>query len=155
MSSLNKVQIIGRLGQDPESKFMPSGEAVCNLTVATSESWKDKNTGEKREATEWHRVTMFGKLAEIAVQYLTKGSLVYLEGKNKTRKWQAQDGSDRYTTEVHCHEMKMLSSKPDGAQQSGNSAPAQQRQQQPAQQRQAPAQQQPQNFDSFDDDIPF
>lgn len=100
MSSLNKVQIIGNVGQDPEVRAMPNGELVANLSIATSESWKDKQTGEKKERTEWHRVCLFGKLAEIVHQYVAKGTKLYIEGQLRTRKWQAQDGSDRYSTEV-------------------------------------------------------
>ncbi len=97
---INKVILIGNLGMDPEVRYMPSGDAVANLRIATSESWRDKTTGEPQERTEWHRVVIFGKLAEIAGQYLRKGSKVYVEGRLQTRKWQAQDGQDRYTTEV-------------------------------------------------------
>lgn len=100
MRGINKVILVGTLGQDPEVKFMPSGGAVCNISVATSESWKDKNTGEQKEKTEWHRVVIFGKLAEIAGEHLRKGSHVYLEGQLQTRKWQDQSGNDRYSTEV-------------------------------------------------------
>jgi len=143
MAGVNKVIIIGNLGKDPEVKFMPSGEAVANITVATSESWKDKQTGEQKEKTEWHRVVMFGKLAEISGEYLKKGSKVYLEGKLQTRKWTNQQGQDQYTTEIVLQGfngvMQMLDSKPQGQQ-----APVQQ-QQAPAQQggfqQQAPAQQ--------------
>ena len=150
MASVNRVTIIGNLGKDPETRYAPSGDAVTNITVATTETWKDKATGEKREATEWHRVVFFGKLAEIAGQYLKKGSQVYLEGKLKTRKWQDKDGAERYTTEINADEMKMLGSKGDGQQ----SEP--QRQQQAPQRPQAP--QKPASgggFDSMDDDIPF
>ncbi len=98
--SINKVILVGNLGNDPEIRYMPNGEAVANFTVATSESWRDKTTGEQREKTEWHRVAVFGRLAEIAGEYLKKGSQVYIEGKNSTRKWQDQSGQDRYTTEV-------------------------------------------------------
>lgn len=105
---VNKVIIVGNLGQDPETKFMPSGGAVTNITVATSETWKDKQTGEKKESTEWHRVVFFNRLAEIAGEYLKKGSKVYLEGSLKTRKWQDQNGNDRYTTEIVAKEMQML-----------------------------------------------
>ncbi len=97
---VNKVILIGNLGMDPEVRYLPSGSAVANLRIATSESWRDKATGEPQERTEWHRVTLFGKLGEIAGQYLRKGSKVYIEGKLRTRKWQGQDGQDRYTTEV-------------------------------------------------------
>ena len=149
MASVNKVTIIGNLGKDPETRYAPSGDAVTNITVATTETWKDKATGEKREATEWHRVVFFGKLAEIAGQYLKKGSQVYLEGKLKTRKWQDKDGADRYTTEINADELKMLGGKGDG------------QQSEPQRQQQAPQRQQAQKpasgggFNEFDDDIPF
>ncbi len=99
-SGINKVILIGNLGKDPEVKYMPSGDAVANITLATSETWNDKSSGEKKEKTEWHRVVFFGKLAEVVGQYLKKGSKIYVEGKLQTRKWQGQDGQDRYTTEV-------------------------------------------------------
>jgi single-strand DNA-binding protein len=105
---VNKVIIIGNLGQDPELKYMPSGGAVCNISLATTESWNDKSTGEKQEKTEWHRVVFFRKLAEIAGEYLRKGSQVYVEGRLQTRKWQDQSGADRYTTEIIASEMQML-----------------------------------------------
>ena len=100
MAGVNKVIIVGNLGKDPEVRFMPNGGAVANITVATSDSWKDKQTGEQKEKTEWHRVVMFGKLAEIAGEYLRKGSKVYLEGSLQTRKWTNQQGQDQYTTEI-------------------------------------------------------
>ncbi|MGA1008890.1 MAG: single-stranded DNA-binding protein, partial [Sedimenticolaceae bacterium] len=105
---INKVILVGNLGQDPEVKYMPNGNAVCNITVATSESWKDKNSGEMQERTEWHRVVFFRRLAEIAGEYLKKGSQVYLEGRLQTRKWQDQQGQDRYTTEIIADNMQML-----------------------------------------------
>jgi single-strand DNA-binding protein len=105
---VNKVIIVGNLGQDPETRYMPSGSAVTNFTVATNESWKDKQTGEQKDRTEWHRVAMFNRLAEIAAEYLRKGSQVYIEGKLRTRKWQGKDGNDRYTTEIIADEMQML-----------------------------------------------
>ena len=105
---IDKVIIIGNLGQDPDTKAMPSGMTVCNLRIATSESWKDKQTGEMKEQTEWHSVAMFGRLAEIAGEYLRKGSQVYIEGRLRTRKWQDKQGNDRYTTEVVANEMQML-----------------------------------------------
>jgi single-strand DNA-binding protein len=121
MAGVNKVIVLGNLGKDPEVKFMPSGSAVANLTVATSETWKDKQTGEAKEKTEWHRVAIFGKLAEIAGEYLKKGSKVYLEGSLQTRKWQNKEGQDQYTTEVVVQGfngvMQMLDGKPQGAQQ--------------------------------------
>ena len=125
MAGVNKVLLIGRLGQDPECKFLPSGGAVTNVTVATSEAWKDKNTGEKQERTEWSRVVFFNKLGEIAGQYLKKGSKVYIEGSLRTRKWQGQDGTDRYTTEIVASEMQMLDGRGDSGQSSGGSQPAQ------------------------------
>ena len=111
MASVNKVILICNLGKDPETRYAPSGDAICNITLATTDNWRDKATGEKREATEWHRVVFFGKLAEIAGQYLRKGSQVYVEGSLRTRKWQDKDGQDRYTTEIRADEMKMLGSR--------------------------------------------
>jgi single-strand DNA-binding protein len=108
---VNKVILVGNLGQDPEVRYMPNGDAVANLTVATSEEWKDKNTGEKVEKTEWHRVVFFKRLAEIAGEYLKKGSKVYIEGQLQTRKWADQSGQDRYTTEIKGQSMQMLDSK--------------------------------------------
>jgi single-strand DNA-binding protein len=108
MASVNKVILVGNLGKDPETRYMPNGDQVTNVTIATSETWKDKSSGEQKEATEWHRVVFFRRLAEIAGQYLKKGSQVYIEGRLRTRKWQGQDGQDRYTTEIHADEMKML-----------------------------------------------
>ncbi len=145
---VNKVILIGNLGQDPEVRYMPNGGAVCNITVATSETWKDKNTGENQERTEWHRVVMFRRLAEIAGEYLKKGSKVYLEGRLQTRKWQDQQGQDRYTTEIVADEMQMLDSRGGGSTDF-----------RPAQSNAAPQQsQQPQNApvdNGFEDDIPF
>ena len=112
---LNKVTLIGNLGADPEVKFMPNGDSVATINVATSKSWKDKATGEKKTSTEWHRVVFFRKLAEIAGQYLKKGSQVYIEGSLRTRKWQGQDGQDRYTTEIVADELQMLGGRPDNA----------------------------------------
>ena len=105
---INKAIIVGNLGVDPETRYMPSGAAVTNIRVATSEQWKDKQTGEQQERTEWHRIVFFGRLAEIAAEYLRKGSQVYIEGSIRTRKWQGQDGQDRYTTEIVANEMQML-----------------------------------------------
>src|SRR5512147_1024019 len=105
---VNKVILVGNLGKDPETRYMPSGSAVTNLTLATSESWKDKQTGEAQERTEWHKIAMFGRLAEIAAEYLRKGSQVYIEGKLRTRKWQDKEGKDRYTTEIIARDMQML-----------------------------------------------
>ncbi|MCG6970379.1 MAG: single-stranded DNA-binding protein [Gammaproteobacteria bacterium] len=147
---INKVILIGNLGSDPEVKFMPSGDAVATLSLATSESWKDKNTGEQVEKTEWHRVVMFKRLAEIAGEYLKKGSKVYVEGRLQTRKWQGQDGQDRYTTEIVANEMQMLDSRGGGTG-NFNQAPASSNTNANAQPQSAPAG----GFDDFDDDIPF
>jgi single-strand DNA-binding protein len=149
---INKVILIGNLGKDPETRYMPSGGAVTNVTLATSESWKDKNTGEQQERTEWHRVVFFNRLGEIAGEYLRKGSKVYIEGSLRTRKWQGQDGQDRYTTEIVANEMQMLDSRGgsasfDAPQSQG--APRSQPSPAPAS---APASM-PDN--DFDDDIPF
>lgn len=116
---INKVIILGNLGNDPETRYMPNGNAVTNLSIATSESWKDKNTGQMQEKTEWHRVVFFNRLAEIAGEYLRKGSKVYIEGSLRTRKWQDQSGNDRYTTEIVASDMQMLDSKGEGGAQSG------------------------------------
>lgn len=149
MSGINKVIILGRLGQDPEIKYMPNGNAVANVSVATSEKWKDKDTGQVNERTEWHRVVLFGKIAEIAGQYLKKGSQAYFEGTLRTRKWQDNQGQDRYSTEIVVDmkgTMQMLDS--------GQQQPQQRQAPQQAQQRPAP-QQPAQGFDDFEDDIPF
>jgi single-strand DNA-binding protein len=111
MASVNKVILVGNLGRDPETRYSPDGAAITNVSVATTSQWKDKNTGEKREETEWHRVAFFGRLAEIAGEYLKKGSQVYVEGKLRTRKWQDKDGQDRYTTEIVADAMQMLGSR--------------------------------------------
>ncbi|HGI5213750.1 TPA: single-stranded DNA-binding protein [Providencia alcalifaciens] len=147
---VNKVILIGHLGNDPEIRYMPNGGAVANLTLATSESWRDKQSGEMREKTEWHKVIIFGKLAEVAGEYLKKGSQVYIEGSLQTRKWQDQSGQDRYTTEVVVNiggSMQMLGG--NGGNQAGSQQPARQPQQsqQPAPQNEPPM--------DFDDDIPF
>lgn len=158
---VNKVIICGNLGQDPEVRYMPNGNTVANISVATSESWKDKATQEQKEETEWHRCVCYGKLAEIIGEYLKKGSKIYLEGKLKTRKWKDQQNVDRYTTEIVFDEMQMI----DGKQQGVSPSPPPQQPQRPAQQpqnnsyaaaRNAP--QQPignQPPADFDDDIPF
>jgi single-strand DNA-binding protein len=114
MSSLNKVLLIGRLGQDPETRYLPSGEAVANISLATSERWKDKQSGEMKEQTEWHRVNFFGRLAEIVAEYLKKGALVYVEGQIRTRKWEDKEGQTRYTTEIRASEMRMLGKREGG-----------------------------------------
>lgn len=124
-SGINKVTLIGRLGQDPEVRYMPSGNAVTNITIATSESWRDKATGEQKERTEWHRVVFMGKIAEIAGEYLKKGSQVYIEGKLQTRKWQDQSGQDRYTTEVLVDGFTGVMQMLGGRQQVGDNQPAQ------------------------------
>jgi len=155
MASVNKVILIGNLGKDPDVRYMPSGEAVTNITVATTETWKDKTSGEKKEATEWHRVVFFRKLAEIAGQYLKKGSQVYIEGSLKTRKWQDKEGQERYTTEIVADEMRMLGSRqgsgqpddmprerPSAAASGGSASSAR-----------APAA--GSSFNDFEDDIPF
>ena len=108
---VNKVILVGNLGKDPEIRYSPNGGAVANITIATSESWKDKTSGEKQEKTEWHRVVFFGRLAEIAGEYLKKGAQIYIEGRLQTRKWQDKEGKDRYTTEIVANEMQMLGSR--------------------------------------------
>ena len=152
---VNKVILIGNLGQDPEVKYMPNGNAVANITVATSESWKDKNTGEQVDKTEWHRVVFFRRLAEIVGEYLKKGSKVYLEGKLQTRKWQDKNGKDNWTTEIIAEQMQMLDSRGGGSsdfnQSQSGDQPMQQSAAQSAPSQAAPA---PANND-FDDDIPF
>ncbi len=152
MASVNKVIIIGNLGRDPETRYMPDGGAITNVSVATTEKWKDKN-GEMQEKTEWHRVAFFGKLAEIAGEYLKKGSQVYVEGRLQTRKWQDKDGQDKYTTEIVANQMQMLGSRqgagersaPAEAHEGGSSRPAAK-----------PAAKSPAGkFDDLEDDIPF
>jgi len=144
---VNKVILIGNLGKDPDMRTMPNGNAVANITIATSESWKDKNTGEQQEQTEWHRVVFFRRLAEVVGEYVKKGSKIYVEGKLKTRKWQDQSGQDPYTTEIIADQMQMLDSR-------GNLAPQQNQQQQQKQASHA-AQEPPQGNEGFDDNIPF
>ena len=138
MRGINKVIVVGNLGQDPDTKYLPSGSAVTNISVATSESWKDKQTGEKKERTEWHRVAAFGRLAEIMAEYLRKGSQVYIEGKLRTRKWD-KDGQTHYTTEIIADQMQMLGNR----QEQSKPTPAPQ-----------PSQPEP-GPDDFDDEIPF
>lgn len=144
MASVNKAIIVGRIGNAPEVRYMPNGEAVVNLSVATTETWRDKQTGEKKEATEWHRVTVYRKLAEVIGQYIEKGSLVYFEGKLQTKKYKDKDGIERSTTEIVADSMQMLGSKGSG----DNSAP---RQSAPAPKQQTGGQ----KFTDMDDDIPF
>jgi single-strand DNA-binding protein len=147
---INKVILIGNLGKDPETRYMPSGGAVTNVTLATSETWKDKNSGEQQERTEWHRVVFFNRLGEIAGEYLRKGSKVYVEGSLRTRKWQGQDGQDRYTTEIVASEMQMLDSR-------GGSASFDAPQQSSAPQSKSAPSAAPASYpdNDFDDDIPF
>jgi single-strand DNA-binding protein len=156
MASVNKVIIVGNLGRDPEVRYTPNGDSITNVTIATTDTWKDKATGEKKEATEWHRVVFFGKLAEIAGQYLKKGRQVYVEGALRTRKWTDKEGQERYTTEIVANEMKMLGSREGmsdappresggGAQAAGGGG------NRPA----AAAQPAGSNFNDFEDDIPF
>ena len=152
--SVNKVILVGHLGKDPEVRYMPSGEAVANVTLATSETWKDK-TGEKQEKTEWHNIVFYKRLGEIAGQYLKKGSLIYVEGRITTEKWQDKEGKDRYTTKVVANEMKMLGAKSSGGSNfevMEKSSAFEQPSAAPASKAPAPAKS---NFDNFDDDIPF
>ena len=152
MASVNKAIIIGNLGKDPEVRYTASGEALCNITVATRETWKDKASGEKKEATEWHRISFFGKLAEIAGQYLKKGSQVYVEGSIRTRKWTDKEGQERYTTEIRGDEMRMLGSR------QGMGAPASSGDfdSEPTDYAPSPARNKPKPaFDDLGDDIPF
>jgi len=146
---VNKVILIGNLGQDPDVRYMPNGNAVANVTLATSESWKDKNTGETQEKTEWHRVVFFRRLGEIVGEYCKKGSKIYVEGRLQTRKWQDQGGQDRYTTEIVADQMQMLDSKGGGSAAFENNRPRQQ------QQNQAAPAAAPAPDTDFDDDIPF
>ena len=140
MAGINKVIIVGHLGNDPEMRSMPNGEAVANISVATSEAWTDKNTGERREVTEWHRIVFYRKLAEICGQYLKKGAQVYIEGRLRTRKWQDQNGQDRYTTEIQGDVMQMLGTRPQSTDGANNPQPMPQ---------------QDTSANAFDDSIPF
>ena len=160
MASVNKVIIVGNLGRDPETRYMPNGEAVTNIAVATTDTWKDKQTGEKKEQTEWHRITFYRRLAEVAGQYLKKGSQVYIEGRLQTRKWTDKENVERYTTEIIADTMQMLGSRQGMGGGSamdddygGGNAPAPR--QNSAPQRQAPAAKPAPNFSDMDDDIPF
>lgn len=139
--SVNKAILIGRCGKDPETRYMTNGDAVTNVSIATSEAWKDKS-GEKQEKTEWHNLTFYKRLAEVVGEYVKKGSEIYVEGKIQTRKWQDKEGKDRYTTEIICHEMKMLG----GKRESTDEAKPEKQAAQPSSK---------QNFDNFDDDLPF
>ena len=161
MASVNKVIIVGNLGRDPEVRYTPNGSAVCNVSVATTRSWKNKESGDKAEETEWHRVVFYDKLAEIAGEYLKKGRSVYVEGRLKTRKWQDKDGVEKYTTEIIAEQMQLLGSREgmgggdadsDGGGYEQRSRPAPR----PAPSRQsAPAPKSSTGFDDMDDDIPF
>ena len=151
MASLNKVILIGNLGADPETRYTTSGDAVCNIRLATTDSWRDKASGEQRESTEWHRVVFYGRLAEIAGEYLRKGSKVYLEGSLHTRKWQDKDGQDRYTTEIRMDQMVMLGSRSGGQ----GDAPAKDGEYQPANRPQPSRQGAKPSFDDLGQDIPF
>ncbi|CAN5252026.1 single-stranded DNA-binding protein SSB1 [soil metagenome] len=160
MASVNKVIIIGNLGRDPETRYMPSGDAMTTIAVATSESWKDKTTGEKKEATEWHRITFFGKLAEIAGQYLKKGSQVYVEGSLRSRKYTDKDGIEKYATDIKADTMKMLGSRQgmgggSADEEYGNAPPPRQQSESGNASRPAPSKQPASNFNDMDDDIPF
>jgi len=155
MASVNKVILIGNLGRDPEVRYMPSGDAVANITIATTETWKDK-AGEKQEQTEWHRVAMFGKTAEIAGEYLKKGSQVYIEGKLQTRKWTDKEGQERYTTEIRADRMQMLGSRSGGSERMAppeDDAPP--RATTPAPAKKAAPAGKGGGFDDLEDDIPF
>jgi single-strand DNA-binding protein len=162
MAAVNKVILVGNLGKDPETRYSPDGGAICNLNIATTETWKDKATGEKKEATEWHRVVLYSRLAEIAGEYLKKGRSVYIEGRLKTRKWTDKEGVEKYTTEVIASELQMLGSREGGTgggddsgssnrgesggyNREGSSSPA----------KTAPAKKPAQSFSDMDDDIPF
>lgn len=165
MAGINKVILVGNLGDNPTVRYTPEGSAVANLSIATSETWKDKNTGQKQEKTEWHRVVMFNRLGEIAGEYLKKGSKVYIEGKLQTRKWQDKNGNDNYTTEVVAKEMQMLDSRNSGGDSSqqqsygGGQQQGQQNQNRPQQRQQQPPPQSTAvgagDYSDFDDDIPF
>lgn len=151
MASVNKVILIGNLGKDPEVRYFPDGTAVCNVSLATTRSWKDKESGERKEETEWHRVTFRGRLAEIAGEYLRKGRSVYVEGYLKTRKWQDKDGRDTYTTEIVALEMQMLGAK---GEEGAETKPRTHSEMKAAARGEAPAKN-AQGFDDMDDDIPF
>ena len=156
MASVNKVILIGNLGKDPEVRYAPSGSAICNITLATSRQWKDKTSGEKQEETEWHRVTFFDRMAEVAGEYLKKGKSVYIEGRLKTRKWTDKEGVERYSTDIMADRMEMLGSREGSGDDAGGgqrSAPASR----PAASRPAAAapSKSSTGFDDMDDDIPF
>lgn len=148
---VNKAIIVGNVGQDPEVKYMPSGSAVADLSIATTESWKDKQTGEKQERTEWHRITFFGKLAEIVGEYVRKGSQIYVEGSIRTEKWQDKNGNDRYTTKIIANEMQMLGGRGGGSASFNNSGENNSQSASSSAPKAAPVA----AGDDFDDDIPF
>jgi len=148
MASVNKVILVGNLGKDPETRYAPNGDAICNITLATTDSWKDKATGEKKEQTEWHRISFFGALADIAGKYLTKGSAAYVEGSLRTRKWKDKEGQDRYTTEIRADRLQMLGGKPSGQTEHG-------REKANAYQPEGDPIREPTGFSGMDDDIPF
>lgn len=154
MASVNKVIIVGNLGRDPETRYMPNGDAVTNIAVATTESWKDKNSGEKMEKTEWHRITFYRKLAEIAGQYLKKGASVYVEGRLQTRKWE-KDGVDHYTTEIIADTMQMLGTRAAGGDDQPRPAQAQGSRNAYADERGKSQPRPAPHFSDMDDDIPF
>ena len=147
---INQVILVGSVGQDPETRYMPNGNAVTNLSLATSETWKDKNTGEQQERTEWHRVTFYQRVAESVAEYVKKGSKLYVEGRLQTRSWE-QDGVKKYATDIIANEMQMLDSRGSA----GDSYSPAQSQSAPPPRNETPAQQAPADMDSFDDDIPF
>jgi single-strand DNA-binding protein len=156
MASVNKVILIGNLGKDPETRYLPSGDAVTNITLATTESWKDKKSGDKQEHTEWHRVSFFGRLAEVAGEYLKKGSPVYVEGRIRTRKWQDKEGQDRYTTEVVADRMQLLGGRgAAGSGEGGGGSTAREPAAAGGAGGKAPAKKSGGSFDDMDDDIPF
>lgn len=154
---VNKVILIGNLGADPDVRYMPSGNAVTNIRLATTDQWRDRDSGERQERTEWHRVVFFSRLAEIAGEYLRKGSKVYIEGRLQTRKWQGQDGQDRYTTEIVANEMQMLDGRGEAAASAYNRDDADRDRQpsQPERQTEQQAERQAEPQEDFDDDIPF
>jgi len=155
MASINKVILVGNLGRDPEVRYSPDGAAVCNVSLATTNQWKDKNTGERREEVEWHRVVFYNRLAEVAGEYLRKGRSIYVEGRIKTRKWQDKEtGQDRYSTEIVGDQMQMLGGRDDSGVQDGGQAP-QTRQQRPAAPQRQPVQQNAGSLADMDLDIPF
>ena len=152
MASVTNLILVGNLGADPETKYLPSGDAVTNIRIATTDRWKDKASGEMKEATEWHRIAFFGRLAEIAGEYLKKGSQVYVEGRIRTRKWQDKEGQDRYSTEIVADSMQMLGSRAGSGEPRGESFSQKQAEPKPAA---AAGAKKPGKFDDMEDDIPF